>query len=276
MNPGDIARAACAEWDLPEPTALRAGSVPVFRAGDAVVRVAQPGLVSPVRLASWLWELEVRVPRVLHHGLFDAHEVTALAFVSDCGDVDWDSVGEMVRRLHDARPPADLGPLPVAATFEWWDVEARLAEVDDLLDHAASEGLAAAIAQHGDWRARAGESVVCHGDLHPGNVLQGPDGPVLLDWDLLCWAPRVWDHAPLLTWEHRWGGEPGVYVRFADGYGRDFSGDVLGQDLAIMRNVVATIMRLRAGPHDAAAAAEAQRRLAYWRGEEFAPQWRAM
>ncbi len=248
----------------------------MFRAGDTIVRVGRPGLVSPVRLAAWLWEQEVRVPQVLHHALRDDHEVTVLAFVPDCGDVDWDTVGEMIRRLHDATPPSDLGALPMAATFEWWDVEARLAEVDDLLDPGAREGLRAAIEAHGDWRSRADESVVCHGDLHPGNVLQGPDGPVLLDWDLLCWAPRAWDHAPLLTWEHRWGGEPGVYVRFADGYGRDLSGDGLGQDLAIMRNVVATIMRLRAGRSDPSAAAEAQRRLAYWRGEEFAPQWRAM
>ena len=141
MNPLHIARALCTEWDLPDPQPLRAGSVPVFRAGDVIVRVARPGLVSPVRLATWLAEIEVRVPDVVHHDLHDDHEVTALAFVPDCGDVDWDTVGEMIRRLHDSRPPADLGPLPIAATFDWWDAEARLAEVDDLLDEPARAGL---------------------------------------------------------------------------------------------------------------------------------------
>jgi hypothetical protein len=42
-----------------------------------------------------------------------------------------------------------------------------------------------------------------------------------------------------------------------------------------MRNVVATLMRVRAGRTDPAAAAEAQRRLRYWRGDTDAPQWTA-
>ena len=59
--------------------------------------------------------------------------------------------------------------------------------------------------------------MVCHGDVHPGNVIQSADGPVLLDWDLLCRGPAAWDHAPLMTWTERWGGEPGIYEAFADG-----------------------------------------------------------
>ena len=98
---------------------------------------------------------------------------------------------------------------------------------------------------------------------------------MLLDWDLVCWGPPAWDHAPLLTWAQRWGGDPSVYPSFAEGYGSSLRDDPLGESLAVLRNVAATLMRVRAGRSDRAAADEAERRLRYWRGDPAAPQWRA-
>ena len=115
--------------------------------------------------------------------------------------------------------------------------------------------------------------VVCHGDVHPGNVLPTADGPVLLDWDLLCRGPAAWDHGPLMTWTERWGGEPGIYERFAEGYGTSLRADPLGEAVAELRLVAATLMRVRAGAADPLAAAEAQRRLRWWRGDPDAPTW---
>jgi thiamine kinase-like enzyme len=119
--------------------------------------------------------------------------------------------------------------------------------------------------------------VVCHGDVHPGNVIQGADGPVLLDWDLRCLAPRGWDHGPLLQWSERWtdrwGGGPHAYDEFAAGYGASLRDDWMTQALAAMRMVIATLMRVRAGRTDVVAAAEAERRLRYWRGDPDAPRW---
>jgi Ser/Thr protein kinase RdoA (MazF antagonist) len=117
--------------------------------------------------------------------------------------------------------------------------------------------------------------LVCHGDVHPGNVMQSIDGPVLLDWDLLCAAPAAWDHAPLMTWTGRWGGEPGIYEAFAAGYGRSFRGDAVAEAISELRLVAATLMRVRAGRSDPAAAREAALRLRYWRGEQAAPMWHA-
>lgn len=37
-----------------------------------------------------------------------------------------------------------------------------------------------------------------HGDLHPGNVLAGPDGPVVIDWENAAAGPRDADVA--ITW----------------------------------------------------------------------------
>ena len=53
----------------------------------------------------------------------------------------------------------------------------------------ARVGLAAAIERHGAGPTERSTRVVCHGDVHPGNVMMTADGPVLLDWDLLCLGP---------------------------------------------------------------------------------------
>ena len=45
---------------------------------------------------------------------------------------------------------------------------------------------------------RSESAHLVHGDLHPGNVLLSPDGPVLIDWTNSRWAGRSLDVA--LTW----------------------------------------------------------------------------
>jgi hypothetical protein len=99
-------------------------------------------------------------------------------------------------------------------------------------------------------------------------------GPLLIDFDLLCVASPSWDHAMLTTYADRWGGDPAVYAAFASGYGRSLAVDTT-RTIATLRNVAATLMRVRAGITDPAAAAESRRRLRYWRGESDAPAWRA-
>ncbi|MEQ1699676.1 MAG: aminoglycoside phosphotransferase family protein [Ilumatobacteraceae bacterium] len=276
------AAVAAAKWGLPAPEHLRTGMNTLFVAGDEVVlRVSRP--TAPASQAVWLMgalaRLGVRVPRQLRAEPFEAHGLTVFAVerLHPVGDVDWREVGAMVRRVHDWPTFEVRGryPLPKADAFPWWNVPAALAEVDDLLDERARAGLHAAIAAHGDWRECVTARVVCHGDVHPGNVLQTAEGAVLLDWDLLCHAPAAWDHSTVLTWPRRWGGVPTMYERFADGYGRSLEGDPLTESLATMRNVVATLMRVRVGRTNPAAAEEAERRLRYWRNEPDAPMWNA-
>jgi hypothetical protein len=101
------------------------------------------------------------------------------------------------------------------------------------------------------------------------------DGPVLIDWDLMCTAPRGWDHAMLLTLAERWGGDPGAYPAFAAGYGASLADDTATRRYSELRNVAATLMRVRAGRTDPTARNEAERRLRFWRGDPGAPQWQA-
>lgn len=281
----EAAGIAAAHWGLPTPVLLRRGMNVIAAAGpDVVLRVSTP--TAPAEQGLWLarrlLQAGLRVPApvrddVVRHGVFS---VIAVERVGRDGPIDWAEVGAMVRRVHEIDPADVLGryPLPRCGAVPWWQLDALLDEVADLLDDDARRGLEAAAARVRPWPALADDTpqVLCHGDVHPGNVVAGPEGPVLLDWDLLCTGPAAWDHAPLMTWTSRWGGEPGVYEDFAGGYGRSFADDPLAGLLAEARLVAATLLRLRAGRTDPVAAQEAHRRLAHWRGDVDAPTWRAM
>jgi hypothetical protein len=285
---GDAAAAAVAAaeaatlWGMPPPQMLRMGMNALFAAGDEVVlRVSRP--TAPPEQAVWLAQelarLGVRVARQLRASPLQVGGLVVFAVerLHSAGEIDWAALGEMVRRLHawSAAEVSGHHPLPRCDDFPWWDTTAALAEVDELLDEPARRGLMTAIEVHGGWRRRVSSRVVCHGDVHPGNVVQTDCGPALLDWDLLCHGPAAWDHASVMTWPRRWAGEATMYERFAEGYGLSLAGDPLAESLATMRNVVATLMRVRAARHDLAATYEAERRLRYWRGDPLAPQWTA-
>jgi hypothetical protein len=278
------ANEAARHWGLAAPALLRMGMNGTFAAGDAVVlRVSKP--TAPAEQALWLaGELGrhgVRVPAavrddvVVHGGL----SVVAVERIQPAGEVDWAAVGEMVAHVHHLDPATVAGrhPLPWCGSFPWWDFDALLADTAATIDAPALAALRASVERWYPLIAATGEApgVVCHGDVHPGNVVPTARGPVLLDWDLLCRGPAAWDHGPLITWTERWGGQAGIYDRFAAGYGRSLRDDPLGEAVAELRLVAATLMRVRAGRTDPAAAGEAERRLRWWRGDLDAPIWRA-
>jgi Ser/Thr protein kinase RdoA (MazF antagonist) len=280
-----LADLAARHWGLSEPTLLRSGMNAIYRADDVVLRVSSPSAPAThsIQLATVLETHGLTVPHAVRGTSLDseragtAMSVTAWEYLSGDGHpIDWHAVGEMVRRTHEIdRSEVPLGyPVPRPTDFPWWDFPTLLADVADVLDDAARAGIQAVIDRWPDWDDPTG-SVVCHGDVHPGNVIMTERGPVLIDWDLLCWAPPGWDHAPMMTWHTRWGGEASWYADFAAGYGRSMVGDQSAEAFAELRLVAASLMRLKAGMHNDAAMPEAQRRLAYWRGESDAPAWQA-
>jgi Phosphotransferase enzyme family len=288
--PGDVesvtaaARLAAANWGLAEPVLVRMGMNGIFAAGDEVLlRVGRPTAppAQAIWLAGQLCRHGLRVPSYARSEPFvvGEHAVFAIERVTESGPVDWAEVGAMVATLHTiAVDELAAGyPVPFCGDFPWWDFSALMNDAGDDLDidarQALDEAIAAAVPLLSDARQRPAR--LCHGDVHPGNVMQSSVGPVLLDWDLLCHGSTAWDHAPMMTWTERWGGEPGIYESFAAGYGQSMLGDPLAEAIAQLRLVAATLMRVRAGRSNPAAAVEAERRLRYWRGEVNAPVWQA-
>ncbi|MGD9995592.1 MAG: phosphotransferase enzyme family protein [Ilumatobacteraceae bacterium] len=277
-----LAESAARHWRLDRPELLRTGMNTLFLAGDVVLRVGRPTAdpTAPVWLAGVLAAHGVRVPRYVRaEPVVDgALAVWAIGRIEPSGPVDWSEVGQMVARVHDLEPSvvAERYPVPWCSSFPWWQFDVVMPTVVDLLDGPARDAIEATLARTTGWRDRVDEVVLCHGDVHPGNVVQGPEGPVLLDWDLVCAGPRAWDHAPLMTWTERWGGEADIYEQFARGYGATMRGDEVAEALAVLRLVAATLMRVRAGRADSAARPEAEQRLRWWRGDPSAPMWRAV
>jgi hypothetical protein len=278
------AERAADHWGFDSPRLLRMGMNAIFTAGDGVLlRVSNPtaDAAEAISLAHVLTRIGLRVPRYLHEEPFTTggHAVFAIAAIDDVEPIGWEDVGEMIAVLHHTDVsdiPAGY-PLPFCGDFPWWNFASLIGEVGSDLDARSSAAIEAAISRSLPVLAdqRRQRMVVCHGDVHPGNVIQSADGPVLLDWDLLCRGPAAWDHAPLMTWTGRWGGEPGTYEAFAEGYGRSMDDDPVARAIAELRLVAATLMRVSAARHSPAAAAEAELRLQYWRGDGDAPQWHA-
>lgn len=287
----DAAALAAEHWALPDPDLIRHGMNGVYAAGDEVVlRVCRPSADAAVslELARRLADAGIPVARPARPDVVIVGDLRVLAFERlrpSGAPIDWRGVGEAIARLHSLPPdfvPAGY-PAPRGLSFPWWDFDRLLADTAadiGAIDPAALDGLRAAVERHRPvvghaLAAPASDRVVCHGDVHPGNAVQTSSGPVLVDWDLLCREPRGWDHGALINWVERWGGEPGLYERFSDGYGADLRHDPFAAAAAQLRLVAATLMRVRAGRLDAGAREEAVRRLRYWAGDADAPVWRA-
>jgi hypothetical protein len=275
---------AAAAWELATPILLRHGMNVILRCGDVVLRVAIPTAPAKcsIALARTLRDRGVSVVTPARDDAFESagFSVTAWEYLEPTGQpIDWIEVGRTIAVVHDT-PVESLPtgvPRPSPLDFPWWDHERLLTDVGASLDNKARAGIEAVIEKHSGWDDFAGShsNVVCHGDVHPGNLIMTDDGPVLIDWDLLCIAPRGWDHAPMMTWTERWGGSPGVYQAFAEGYGWSAQDDRHSSAFADLRLVAATLMRLIVAADDPKARPEAERRLAYWRGDPDAPTWTA-
>lgn len=279
-----LAARLCDEHRLGSPRLVRRGSTALFETDRAVVKVGPHGAwaASSAEIAQLLDMAGIRVPAVRLVVDDPAWGLSAVVLdrIEPSGPVDWSAVGDLVARTHrlGIDRVGEVRCLPSCTSFGHWRFREMLESVSDLLDDRDRRVLATEVESVCEWGrdAVAAPSVVCHGDVHPGNVIAASGEMWLIDWDMICTAPVAWDHAALLTWEERWGGDPGMYPAFAEGYGADLRGDPLAATLARGRLLAATLMRVRAGRDDRLAAAEARQRLRYWRGEADAPQWVAM
>lgn len=155
------------------------------------------------------------VDQPLHVG---EHLVTVWREVPENGRATPADLAELLLRVHALPPPEGLAEwAPLDA------VRARVADAEELDDRdrlfllARCHEVEAALGRLEFALPRG----LVHGDAHPGNVIVGPAGPVLCDFDSSCVGPPEWDLTPLAVGRERFGDPAGHYQLLVDGYGFD-------------------------------------------------------
>lgn len=247
-----------------------------------MIRLAPPGTDAQrqVRLTRWLRAegFAVAAP-IADAAVIAGIPVSLWEYVeSDGRPIDFERLGEFAARLH-ALPVerlAGIVALPFCGDAAWLAIERRLLDVEAaaVLHGAELAALHTAWRRLQDWqdRARSESQVVCHGDLHPQNVLMRGPEVMIIDWDAVCTGPAAWDHAALIPWAQRYGGPPDAYPDFARGYGADLRGTALAE----VRLLAATINAILMAAHDPSVITEAHTRLRYWLGDRDAATWTSL
>jgi aminoglycoside phosphotransferase (APT) family kinase protein len=168
------------------------------RHGVPAIRLL-PGVEQPLHVGEHVMTVWVRVEQT-------SRRATA-------GDL-----GRLLRRVHALPTPEGIGRWAPLA-----DVRARIADAEEieprdrrfLLRRCAEVGAAL---DELEFPLAPG---LIHGDAHPGNLIAGPQGPVLCDFDSACVGPPEWDLTPLAVGRERFGDPAGRYRMLADTYGFD-------------------------------------------------------
>lgn len=180
-------------------------------------------------------------------------------------------LARILRMVH--RLPVPQGSLPS------WDPLAdftnRLADATELAAddreflQRRSDELAAALAELKFALPRA----MLHGDAHLGNVIAGPDGPVICDFDSCCIGPPEWDLTPMAVSAVRFGRPARHQADLAAGYGFDVTS---WEGFEVLRGIrdLKLVGGVFPGPgHGAQVAAEFRLRMASLRAGRIADRW---
>lgn len=250
-----------------------------LREHDVVVRIVlAPSLVHRaghvVDAAHWLAEHDVPAVRLLS-GVqqpvrVGGHTATLWELVPERAEPTAADLGVLLRRLHELPAPPSL---PCWRPMQ--DVRRKCGDAEEL-DPADRDFLAEYCdrieRRLANLRPELPWSVV-HGDAHLGNVISGPDGPVLCDLDSLSVGPPEWDLTPLAVGHLRMGHPPERYAELVGSYGRDVTA---WSDFGLLRELrelkIATsglpILRSNPGIRD-----QLHRRLRTIRDGDLSTQW---
>lgn len=280
--------AVCAELGL-DP----AGARLLRDVNNAVFRLASsPVVVRLVTLPSYIPRAELAVSAAT---VFADHGVPAIRLLP--GVAQPVRVGEHVATVWQAVTPtgprpggADLAHLlrsvhalvpPFQGLPEWdpltdFDNRVRhttaMAPVDrDFLLHRSTE-LGAAVAE----LRFALPAAVLHGDAHLGNVIPGPEGPVLCDFDSCSVGPPEWDLTPVAVADVRFRRPPAHQRDFAAAYGfdvREWEGFEVLHGIRDLKLIAGVFPRPGSPP---AVQTELARRLASLRAGRQSDRWRTV
>lgn len=179
-------------------------------------------------------------------------------------------LARLMRAVHAVPPCGGLPEWDPLTDFDnrVWDTAMSRADRAFLL--ARSAELAAATAE---LRFALPTSVL-HGDAHLGNVIPGPDGPVLCDFDSCSVGPPEWDLTPVAVADVRFR-RPAAHQRdFIEAYGfdvREWEGFEVMHGIRDLKLIAGVFPRVGSSP---AVQAEFDRRMASLRsGRRFERWW---
>lgn len=127
-------------------------------------------------------------------------------------------------------------------------------------------------AEAGELRFALPPSVL-HGDAHLGNVISGPDGHVLCDFDSCSVGPPEWDLTPIAVSDVRFDRPPAHLRDFTEEYGfdvREWDGFEVLHGIRDLKLIAGVFPRLDSSP---AVHAEFVRRMASLRAGRSSDRW---
>ncbi|MEU2178640.1 aminoglycoside phosphotransferase family protein [Nocardia sp. NPDC019219] len=276
-----------ADLELTDQEMIREGSHAIYRAGDVVARIGEPGSLNDaereLRVSQWLNSCGIptvkAVSELAQPILVDDRPVTWWHLIPDHRPATPAELGAMLRALHSLTPPTDPG-LPRYAPFG--DLRMRLATADTVNEDDRTWLLM----RYDELRRRYDELpepprlTVIHGDAWQGNLVVPPTGiPTVLDLDKVSLGRPEWDliqlavdyadfarvsEADYLSFVHAYGGYDvttwPTFRLFADLQELRWAGFALGQAGA-----------------SKSAAQQAEHRIACLRGKVTRPwRWEAL
>lgn len=281
-------RAVCAELGL-DPT----GAQLLRNVNNAVFRLSQdPVVVRLVTLPSYVPRAKLAVAAAT---VFAEHDVPAIRLLPGIPQPVY--AGEYVATVWQAVPPT--GPPPGGANLASllravhgvptpcralpnWD---PLTDFDNRMQHTTSMSsadrdfllcrsteLAGAVAE----LSFALPAAVVHGDAHLGNVIPGPSGPMLCDFDSCAIGPPEWDLTPVAVSDVRFS-RPAAHLRdFIQTYEFDVRGwegfEVL-HGIRDLKLIAGVFPRVGSSP---AVQAEFDRRMASLRAGRRSDRWQSV
>lgn len=249
---------------------IREGAALVLRRGPVLVRVrpaAELEVASrEVQMALALASAQVPVTELVEPDgqpwAVDGQVVTAWRWSSGGAPVTEADLGRLARTLRDrtahlATTVAPFDPieavLHLVAHHPTDDPQGRF-----LRSRAADLAGDWAEAADGDPLGRA----IVHGDLHRGNVVPGPDGPLLTDLELTGSGPASYDAARAVVSVERYGAEPSVVEPFFQSFGTDPRSWSGFATFVALYELQVTAWAVGVRDHDPVWATEAARRVA--------------